>query len=584
MWTQNVDPFNNLLFSSFVAIVPIIFIFWALVVKQMKGYIACSFACLLSLIIATAIYGMPVELAIFSGINGALYGLFPISWIIIAAMFLFNLTVKAGFFEILKNSIGSLTYDRRIQIILIGFAFGAFLEGTAGFGAPVAITAAMLVGLGFKPLYAAGLCLIANTAPVAFGSVGIPIIVAAEVTEIPAMAISKMVGRTLPLVALVIPFYLVVVMSGLKRAIEVGPAVLVAGFSFGILQWVSSNFFGPELPDIIAGVGTIIALIILLKYWQPKNIWDFDNNSRKYSFISNSGPASKISVIKSWSPFIVLTLIILVWGIPSVKTFLDYIGSFEFNFPVINDAVINSDGEVIRRIFKFNLLSAAGTAIFFSTIICFPIFGLDIKTYFAVFKYTVIQLKYPLITISSILAFAYIINDSGMSITIANTVSLTGILFPIFAPILGWLGVFITGSDTASNALFGNLQSSAASSIGIDPVVTVSANSSGGVVGKMISPQSIAVATAAGGIVGKESDLFKFTLKHSIFLLAIISIIVTLQSYIFKWSIPKYEEVEHDIEFLDTTVNYNGLFYLGALILLLIALMIFIKHKEKINK
>src|SRR5687768_8891702 len=276
-WNQVINPFNNLALSALVAVVPIAFIFWALIIKKMKGYKAGLIAVALALIIAIFIYGMPVNLALLSTANGALYGLFPIGWIVITAVFLFNITVKSGQFEIIKHFMASITADRRLQALLIAFSFGSFLEGTAGFGAPVAITAAMLVGLGFNPLYAAGICLIANTAPVAFGAIGTPITVASAVSSIPEMAISQLVGRTLPILSILLPFYLVILMAGLKKTREVIPAILVSGISFAFLQWISSNYLGPALPDVIAGIGSIVCLIVFLRFWKVKEDWRFPN-------------------------------------------------------------------------------------------------------------------------------------------------------------------------------------------------------------------------------------------------------------------------------------------------------------------
>jgi lactate permease len=275
VWKQIIDPFNNILLSALVAVIPILFIFWALIIKKMKGYVASMIAISIAIVLAVLVYKMPPELALLSAANGAAYGLFPICWIVISAVFLFNITVASGKFEVIKYFMASLTSDRRLQALLIAFSFGSFLEGTAGFGAPVAITAAMLVGLGFEPLYAAGICLIANTAPVAFGAIGIPITVASQMTSIPEMAISQMVGRTLPILSVVLPAYLVVLMSGYKRMVEVIPAILVSGLSFALIQWSSSNFLGPALPDVLAGIGSILALIIFLRYWKPKTIWRF---------------------------------------------------------------------------------------------------------------------------------------------------------------------------------------------------------------------------------------------------------------------------------------------------------------------
>lgn len=567
-WTQVIDPFHNVVMSALVAIVPIGFIFWALIIKKMKGYKASIMTTAIAVLIAILVYGMPVKLALLSTANGALYGLFPICWIVISAVFLFNITVKSGQFEIIKHFMASITSDRRLQAILIAFSFGAFLEGTAGFGAPVAITAAMLVGLGFDPLYASGVCLIANTAPVAFGAIGIPITVASQVTSIPEMAISQMAGRTLPLLSILLPFYLVILIAGFKKTREVLPAILISGISFAFLQGLTSNFLGPALPDVIAGVGSIISLIILLKYWKPKSTWRFPkepaptiNVDEKYS----SG-----QLIRAWSPFIFLTIMIIAWGTPPIKNLFNSIGQVQFGFPGLHNVIVDKTGKPLAHIFKFNYLSAAGTAILLSAIIAIPLIGLKFSDGVKVFISTLKQLKFPILTIASVLAFAYIVNDSGITITIAEALAATGVLFPFFAPVLGWLGVFITGSDTSANALFGKLQAATAASIGVDPVITVAANVSGGVVGKMISPQSIAVAAAAGHLVGRESELFRFTVKHSFIMLLFICFIVLAQAYLFNWVIPHYQMLATNR--VGAVADFSkGIYYLLVLVAVLIA-------------
>ena len=535
-WQQVLDPLNNLNLSALIALLPILFIFWALIIKKIKGYKASLFASFMAILIAVIAYGMPIKLALISFSSGVLFGLFPICWIIITVIFVFNLVVKSGQFEIIKYSMASITSDRRLQTLLIAFSFGSILEGTAGFGAPVAITAAMLVSLGFNAFYAAGLCLIANTAPVAFGAVGIPITVASQVSGIPEMAISQMVGRTLPILALIIPFYLIVLMCGFKKSKEVLPAILVTGISFALLQWFCSNYLGPALPDIIAGIGSIVFLSVFLRFWKPKTIWRFDNEIS--TTIDTEIEYSNKQILKAWSPFILLTTLIIFWGLSPVKVALDSMMSFHFDIPGLHNIIIDSEGILIPHTFKFNFLSASGTAIMITALISIPLTGMKFIDGVKLFISTLKQLKYPIITVSSILGFAYILNDSGMIITVALVLASTGILYPFFSPILGWLGVFVTGSDTSSNALFCKLQYSTANSIGVNPLVTVAANSSGGVVGKMISPQSIAVGTAAVGLIGKEAQLFRFTIKHSLFMLLIICLMTFMQAYYLKWIIP----------------------------------------------
>ncbi|MBX3239065.1 MAG: lactate permease LctP family transporter [Chitinophagaceae bacterium] len=578
-WTQVIDPLNNIALSALLATVPIAFIFWALIIKKMKGYQAAVWAAVIAFLIAVVFYKMPVSLALLSAAHGALYGLFPIAWIIIGAIFVFNISVKSGQFEIIKHFMASISSDRRLQALLIAFSFGSFLEGTAGFGAPVAITAAILIGLGFNPLYAAGICLVANTVPVAFGSVGIPVTVASQVSGIPELAISQMVGRTLPLLSLLLPFYLVVIICGFKRSLEVMPAILVSGISFAFFQWFTSNYLGPALPDIFAGIFSMISLMILLRFWKPATTWRFPDEPTTSA--SGNTTYSNGQILRAWAPFIIMTLFILTWGLRPVKETLDAIGLIKFNIPWLHNAIQYHDSaSLLPQTFKFNFLSASGTGMLIAAFISLPLVGLKIKEGLRIFLATLNQLKLPILTIASVLGFAYIVNNSGISITIAGALAKTGILFPFFAPILGWLGVFITGSDTSSNALFGRLQQATATSIGVDPVVTVSANCSGGVVGKMISPQSIAVAAAAVGLAGKEANLFGFTVRHSFIILFLVCIITLLQAYAVPWVIPTYMSIQNST----TTVKkelVTGAYYLLALLISVIAVYILTRRANR---
>lgn len=580
VWKQVIDPFNNIALSVLVAAVPILFIFWALIIRKMKGYQASLIATAIAMVIAVLVYGMPIKLALLSAAHGALYGLFPICWLVVMAVFLFNITVKSGQFEIIKHFMASITSDRRLQALLIAFSFGSFLEGTAGFGAPVAITAAMLVGLGFNPLYASGICLIANTAPVAFGSIGIPITVASQVSGIPELPISQMVGRTLPLLSIVLPFYLVSIIAGVKKAQEVWPAVLVSGITFAFLQYFSSNFLGPALPDVIAGLGSIVCLMIFLRFWKPKNVWRFANEPA--ATINTDISYTNSELVRAWTPFIVLTIMVIAWGIQPIKDALNSAGMVQFEFPGLHNAIQSEDGTLLPKLFKFNYLSAAGTAILIASLVAIPLVGLTYREGANVFGATLTQLRFPILTIAAVLGFAYVLNDSGMTLTMADVLANTGSLFPFFAPVLGWLGVFITGSDTSANALFSKLQYATAQSIGVDPVVTVAANISGGVVGKMISPQSIAVAAAAGNLVGKESELFRFTVKHSFIMLSLICLIVLAQAYVVKWLIPVYEMLgsKKATVLPDLTKGYTYLIVL-AFILAAIAAAILTTTRKK---
>jgi lactate permease len=583
-WKQVIDPLNSIGISALFAAVPIFFIFWALIIKKMKGYLASMFTLVVSILIAIFLYGMPTKLVLSSVVHGALYGFFPICWVIIGAVFLYNVTVKSGQFEIIKNFMASITSDRRLQALLVAFSFGAFLEGAAGMGAPVAITAAMLVGLGFNPLYAAGICLIANTVPVAFGSVGIPVIAAAQVSGIPEMAVSQMVGRTLPILALIVPFYLVILMSGFKKSLEVLPAILVSGVVFAVVQFLVSNFINPMLPGILAGLSSIVCLIVFLKFWKPKSTWRFKEESQQT--LETELKYSTGQIIRAWSPFIIMTLVIVAWGMQPVKDVLNSIGQIKFFIPGLKDSIIKPDGSGFIDIkkFDFNILSTAGTAVLLSAFISLPLIGMSIKIGLKTLLATLNQLKFPIITIASIVGFAFVSNNSGMSISMAMALAGTGVLFPFFSPILGWLGVFLTGSDTSSNALFSKLQYTSAGAINVDPVLTVAANASGGVTGKMISPQSLAVGAAAVGLVGKESELFRFTLKHSFIMLFVICIITIIQAYITPWVIPAYKMIE-TVTVKAVTSETTGLLYLILLflILILVAFTILFLNRKKLK-
>lgn len=581
IWKQVIDPLNNIALSVLLAALPILFVFWALIIRRMKGYQASLLATALALLIAILVYGMPVKLALLSVSHGAMYGLFPICWLVITAVFLFNITVKSGQFEIIKHVLGSITSDRRLQALLIAFSFGSFLEGTAGFGAPVAITAAMLVGLGFNPLYAAGICLIANTAPVAFGAIGIPITVASQVSGIAELPISQMVGRTLPILSIMLPFYLSIIIAGVKKTQEIAPAALVSGVSFALLQYGSSNFLGPALPDVIAGLGSIICLVVFLHYWKPKTIWRFANEPAPT--FNPDTHYTRGQIVRAWSPFILLTIMIIAWGLQPIKDVLNSIGMVQFEFPGLHNVIQAGDGTLLPKVYKFNYLSAGGTAILLASLISIPLVGLSYKQGAVLFGTTLNQLKFPILTIATVLGFAYILNDSAMTLTMASVLASTGVFFPFFAPILGWLGVFITGSDTSANALFGKLQYATGQSIGIDPVVTVAANVSGGVVGKMISPQSIAVAAAAGDLVGQESQLFRFTVKHSFIMLIFICFLTLMQAYVIKWIIPVYETLDAKkvVAIADLSKGY---LYLGILVLLLVGLAVSVLRSTPTRK
>jgi L-lactate transport len=556
VWTQVYSPLGSLWLSALVAAVPIAFFFVTLALLRWEGYLAGLGTVVLTVVIALTVYGMPAGMAVRATANGMAYGLWPISWIILNAVFLYKLSVKSGQFEIIRSSVVSITKDQRLQVILIGFAFGAFLEGSAGFGAPVAITAAILAALGLNPLYAAGLCLIANTAPVAFGALGIPILVAGKTAGIDPLLIGKMAGRQLPLLSLFVPFFLVWLMDGFKGVRQTWPAVLVAGGTFAVTQFFTSNFIGPELPDITSALLCLVATTAFLKVWQPSEPFAFSaiNRSGVASHAPGAAAMAQVrlyttgQIFKAWSPFIILTVIVVIWSLPAFKALFAAGGALNstvlsFKISGLHELVIRTAPVVAKdtpypAIYNLDLISATGTGILLSAMLSMFVLGISVRDGLGVFKDTLVDLVKPIFTIACVLGFAFIANYSGISSTLALALASTGSLFPFFAPVLGWLGVFLTGSDTSSNALFASLQSITAHQIGVSDVLMVAANSTGGVTGKMISPQSIAVACAAVGLIGRESELLRFTVKWSLLFLLIICVITFVQAYYLTGMIP----------------------------------------------
>ncbi|MEG3128469.1 L-lactate permease [Pantoea cypripedii] len=549
VWQQNYDPLDNIWLSSLVAVIPIVFFFFALIKLKLKGYQAGTATVVLALLVALLLYGMPVGQALASVVYGFLYGLWPIAWIIVAAVFVYKISVKTGQFDIIRASILSITPDQRLQMLIVGFSFGAFLEGAAGFGAPVAITAALLVGLGFNPLYAAGLCLIVNTAPVAFGAMGIPIIVAGQVTGLDSFQIGQMAGRQLPFLTIIVLFWIMAIMDGWRGVKETWPAVMVAGGSFAIAQFLSSNFLGPELPDIISSLASLICLTLFLRRWKPVRIFRF--NDVGASLVDQNLARQRYSaaqVIRAWMPFLFLTATVTLWSIPPFKALFAKGGAlydwvFTVPVPLLHELVARMPPVVgsatpYPALFKFDVVSATGTAILVAAVLSVIWLRMKPKAALETFGETLKELALPIYSIGMVLAFAFISNYSGLSATLALALAHTGDAFTFFSPFLGWLGVFLTGSDTSSNALFAALQATTAQQIGVSDVLLVAANTTGGVTGKMISPQSIAIACAAVGLVGKESDLFRFTVKHSLIFTCMVGVITTLQAYVLTWMIP----------------------------------------------
>ncbi|MBK1972545.1 lactate permease LctP family transporter [Campylobacter sp. TTU-622] len=550
MWEQVYDPLGNIWLSALFAFLPIFCFLICLVFFKLKGYQAGFLTVVLASLVALIIYKMPWNLVGASFIQGFINGMWPIAWIIIAAIFLYKLSIKSGSFEIIKQSMMSITPDHRIQVILIGFCFGSFLEGAIGFGGPIAITAALLVGLGFKPLQAAGLCLIANTAPVAFGAVGIPVTAMCDLLGIQGGAISAMIGRMLVPLSFIVPFFVVFLMDGFKGIKETFAPVLVASISFTLTQFLSSNYLGAELPSIISAVVSLALTIVFLKFYKIKNIYRVDGKTDfKNDLNLNMG-----LIIKAWTPFILLIVCIIFWTQPFFKELFTKDGILAFTsislaFNNISGGILSPsivDNTILKPInlgLGIDLINGknvaqAGTAILFAAFLTIVILKIKANDAVECFNATLKEMAIPCLTIGLVVAFAFVSKNSGMSSTLGLAFAHTGGAFSFFSPIIGWIGVFLTGSDTSANLLFGALQQISAQKLGVSEALFLAANSVGGVVGKMISPQSIAVACAAVGLVGRESELFKFTLKYSIAFVILVGIWTCIIAFFLQGIIP----------------------------------------------
>jgi len=558
MWQHNYEPIaGSLGISAPFAAIPIVVLFLMLGVFRKPAWMSALTALASGLLVSLVVYGMPAQLAFISAIYGAAFGLFPIAWIVFTSIMLYRLAVDTGKFEIIKDSIGGLTTDRRLQAMFIAFSFGAFIEGAAGFGAPVAVSGAMLAGLGFNPFYAAGICLLANTAPVAFGSIGIPVTTLANVTGLPVLPLSAMVGRLCAMISVIIPAYLIVVMACGRRALEVWPAILACGLSFAGMQFYVSNFMGPELTDILSSLTCIVVMVVVLKVWTPKTIMRLEGDKPVAAVGHTHTPAQ---VFMAWSPYLLLVVFVLLWGEASIKPSINRVGdSLLPSLPIVagtgplaSRLMVPGLHNLITRVppvvptpapyaalYELNWLSASGTACLFAIIATAIVLRVRPGKVVSIYVDTFKQLKLALITIACMLALAYVMNYSGMTSTLGLALAATGVAFPFFSAVVGWLGVFLTGSDTSANALFGNLQVVTANALGLSPILTASVNSAAGVMGKMISIQSIAVAVAATGMTtADESRLFRFTIKHSILLMAVMGVISMLYAYVFPGAIP----------------------------------------------
>jgi len=533
-WTPAIAPLGSIGLSALVAIIPLVVLFGLLAWGRLPGWAPAACAAVSALLTASLGWGMPVERAFSASLEGAATALFPILWIVVTALWVHSLAVTSGQFEVIRRSLASITSDRRLQALFIAFAFGAFLEGAAGFGTPVAISAAMLVGLGFEARAAAVLCLVANSCPVAFAAAGIPVAVAAGVSGIDAVTLGRIIGHQVPLLSLIVPLWLCVLLSGWKRSLEVLPALLVAGLIMALTQVLISQFSGPWTAGILSGILTLAGLWLFLRIWKPRRTWDFPGRTGAGGLAPSGGPngarggapepAGKLSAgatLLAWLPYILMSVLVLLWSLGPLVPLLR-LGDITLPWPGLSPAR-----------FTFPIVSTPGTAIFLAALIsavALPRMGL--ARALVCLAETVRSLGGTILTVCLVLATAFVMNASGMSVTLGNACALTGVLFPLFSPLLGWMGVLVTGSDTSSNALFGALQKTTADRLGLNPALMVAANASGGVAGKMVSPQSIAVATASARLEGQEGGLFRATVGHSLAMAIIIGGIAMLEAYV----------------------------------------------------
>jgi lactate permease len=579
-WSQVYDPLDNAVFSTFLAALPIIVLLGSLGVFRIKAHYAALSGLATSLVVATLVFGMPARMIVATAVYGGAYGLFPIGWIVLNVIFLYQLTKERGYFDILRHSITGLTQDRRLQLLLVAFSFGAFIEGACGFGTPVAVTGAILIGLGFTPLSASGLSLIANTAPVAFGALGAPILGLQAVTGLDLKELSAMVGRQLPFFSLVVPFWLIWAFAGFRGMLEIWPAILIAGVFFAVPQFLMSNFHGPWLVDVVASVVSIAAVAMFLKLWHPKRIWRFpgeeldeqtsrvgtgsgsdrvvrtqierealsieDPSSRDREKGTNLASTPSDSAIRNpqseillaWLPWIILSVVVFMWGLPQTKAFFDRFSLIKIPIPGLDKLVLRIPPVVAKptaesAIFNFNWLSASGSGILLASIIAGLIMGYSVAGLARVYWKTLKLVRFSLLTIAAMMAIGFATRYSGMDATLGLAFAKTGFLYPFFGAMLGWLGVALTGSDTSSNVLFGSLQKITAEQLGLSPTLMAAANSSGGVMGKMIDAQSIVVASTATRWYGHEGDILRYVFFHSIALAALVGVLVLLQAYVF---------------------------------------------------
>ena len=546
MWNQVYDPLNSAWLSTLAAAIPVVVMLVSLAFFHIKAHIAAGLGLLSALIVAIFAFSMPASTAVSAAFFGGANGLLPIGWIVLNVIFLYQLTERKGYFNILKESITGITQDRRLQLLLVAFSFGAFFEGAGGFGTPVAVTGALLIGLGFAPLAASGLSLIANTAPVAYGALGTPIIALAGVTGLDMLQLSGMVGRQLPLFSVLVPFWLIVAFCGFKGLRDIWPAVLIAGVTFAVPQYLISNFHGPWLVDVGAAIISMASLTLFLKVWKPKTIWT--SASGKFGGANDAAPVAQAStftradIVKAWMPWLILSILVFIWGVPEWKKMLDGFSIVKIEWPALHKLVQKMPPVVAKAgaesaIYNLNWLSATGSGILIACVVSGLLMGYRVVELVKVYWSTIKLLKYSLLTICLMLSLGYVTRYSGLDSTLGLAFAKTGVLYPFFGTLLGWLGVALTGSDTASNVLFGGLQKTSAEQLGLNPVLMASANSSGGVMGKMIDAQSIVVAATATKWYGHEGEILRYVFWHSIALACLVGLVVTLQAYVSPFTV-----------------------------------------------
>ena len=552
IWHQIYDPLGSFALSTLAAGVPVAVLLIALAFFHMRAHLAAGLALLVGITIAALVFGMPAQMAAKAAGYGIAAGLFPIGWIVLNIIFLHRLTTLNGYFKVLQNSISGITEDRRLQLLLVAFCFGAFFEGAAGFGTPVAVTGAILIGLGFSPLAASGLALIANTAPVAYGALGAPVIALAGVTGIDLLQLSSMIGRQLPFFSVLVPFWLIWAFAGFRGMREIWPAILLAGVAFAVPQFVVSNYHGPWLVDVIASIVSMASLTLFLKVWKPRTIWTSTALGKRNDTSANDiaplpAPSAadaaalaampRVSTARAWMPWIILSAFVFVWGTPQFKKALDALWAWKYAVPGL-DQMIMKMPPVVKTplveaaVFNFNVLSMAGTGILVSALLAGNLMGYSMRRILREYWETIKTVRYSLLTICAMFGIGYLTKYSGLDATLGLAFAHTGVLYPMFGTLLGWLGVALTGSDTAANVLFGSLQKTTAEQLGLPPVLMASANSAGGVMGKMIDAQSIVVASTATRWYGHEGDILRYVFFHSIALAIMVGFLVTLQAYV----------------------------------------------------